>query len=289
MPRRSRLDLLDLPNETLFTIFGYLSNDSLVALVRVCRRLHSIGERLLYANIVISESVDGDPESIVVPYKTEGCCSAVRYRPHLAASIKKLVIRWNRDRARKHYNFRLAPGILQSLHHLLHVASGIEVLELHLAGFHGSFFDLLAGVSFRLRSLGLSGPLNDPIEWFLATQPGIVHLHLGDHHNPLNLAPRDLPILDTFRGDTQCASSILPGRPVRGLALSGHEPSERLLIAFGYTRCPIRYLDLSALSITATQLLTISKHLTALEILRMRLALRHTLHFTFSGMVSLVP
>ena len=51
-------------------------------------------------------------------------------------------------------------------------------------------------------------------------------------------------------------------------------------------RKPVKKLDLSALSVTPMQLLTISKHLTALETLRMRLALRHTLHFTFSGMVN---
>jgi hypothetical protein len=134
--------------------------------------------------------------------------------------------------------------------------------------------------------MALSGPVNAPVEWFLRTQPNIIHLHLGDHHLPVHLAPHDLPSLETFRGDAKTAACILPGRPVLGLALNGHEPTEESLIAFAYTSQPIRRLDLGSLSVTPMQLLTVSKHLTALETLRMRLALRHTLHFTFSGMVS---
>lgn len=277
--------LLALPNETLTTVIEYLGPQSLARLVRVCRRLQGVGERLLYGEISISESVDGDPDAIVTPHQTDGCCTAVRRRPHLALSVKKISIRWIRDRARSHHHLRLAPGVIYGLRTLLQMSVLTESLELHLAGYGGGYAELFDGCGFQLRYLALSGPVNAPVEWFIRNHPGIVHLHLGDHHVPLCLAPDDLPLLETFRGDPQTAASILPGRPVRGLALSGHEPSEQSLIAFAFTKRPIRRLDLSGLSITPNQLLTISKHLTALETLRMRLALRHTLHFTFSGMV----
>jgi len=279
--------LLDLPNETLSTILEHLNPDALAAIVLVCSRLQGVAERLLYTNIAITERVDSDPETIVIPRQTEGCCSAVRRRPHLSSSIKKVSIRWIRDRARNRQEFRLAPGVLQSLRYLLYSAPFIESLELHLAGFQGGYEELLGGCMFSLRYLALSGPVNAPLEWFLCTQPGIVQLHLGDQHLPLQLSSEDLPLLEIFRGDARTAASILPGRPVHGLGLNGYEPSQESLISFAYTKCPIRILDMSGLSITPNQLLTVSKYLTALETLRMRLALRHTLHFTFSGMMLL--
>ncbi|KAI5124261.1 hypothetical protein M0805_005110 [Coniferiporia weirii] len=283
------LALLSLPNETLSTVLAHLPPGSLVSLVRVSRRLQSISERLLYSDISISDSVDGDPDTIVTPYQTQGCCTAVRRRPHLASSIRRILIRWSRDRARQHHECRFAPGVLRGLHDLLLAAAQIDVLELHLAGLPAGYdyAELLGGTAFHLRRLALSGPVDGPVEWFLRVQPGVVHLQLGDHRRPLVLAPHDLPLLESFRGDARCAASVLPGRPVSGLALSGYEPSEELLVAFAYSKLPIRRLDLSGLSVTPTQLLTISKHLTALETLRMRLALRHTLHFTFSGMMLL--
>lgn len=286
--------LLSLPNETLHAAFEYLPSTSLVSLLRVCRRLHGIVERLLYTNISVIESVDTNtvgpsPTTIITPHTTLALCTSVSSRPYLSPCVRRLAIRWTRDRARKNEILNLSPTVIPSLHSLLYTSHHIESLELHLTGWRGGYDELLSRCSFRLKSLALSGPLNAAIEWFLSSQPDIVNLHLGDHHAPLHLAPSDLPHLETFRGDALAAASVLPGRPVLGLALSGYEPSERSLISLAYTTFPIRCLDLSGLSVTPSQLLTISKHLTALETLRMRLALRHTLHFTFSGMVSLPP
>lgn len=280
-----RAELLSLPNETLITILHYLSPPSLVALIRSCKRLQGVCERLLYSDIDIEESVDGDPQAIVTPFKTDGCCTAVRRRPYLATAIKRISIRWTRDRARSRHQVLLAPGIASSLRCLLHMASYIDTLELHLAGFRGSYREILEGCAFRLRVLALSGPENVEVEWFLQLQSGVAHLHLADQHRPLRLRNFDLPFLESFRGDARAAATIVPGRPIRALALSGHEPTEQSLIACGHSKHPIRRLDLGNLSITPTQLLIISKHLTAPETLRIRLALRHTLHFTFSGMV----
>lgn len=278
--------LATLPNETLTTIFEHLGRESIVAVIRVCRRFQGIGERLLYSDIVITESLQRDPDGFMSPQHTERCCTAVLLRPYLVSNTKRISIRWQRDRTRDSDDFELAPSVVPGLRYLLRSAYALESLELHLTSFNGSWNDLLDGCTFQVRCMALSGPVNAPIDWFLAMQPGIIHLHLGDHHIPLHLASHDVPVLETYRGDARAAASILPGRPVHGLALSGQELSEECLIAFAYTRLPLRRLDLGNLSVTPRQLLTISKHLTALESLRMRLALRHTLHFTFSGMVS---
>ncbi|KAL5536896.1 hypothetical protein ACEPAF_719 [Sanghuangporus sanghuang] len=279
----------DLPNETLSAVCAHLNPSSLCALVCASHRLQSVGERLLYSDIVITDSVDSDPDTIVTPRRLLNCYTAIVRRPYLAQCIRRFVVRWTRDRARKHHECLLAPDVLPALKFLLQSASQTEVLELHLAGLPPGFDynALLLGACFRLRRLALSGSSDAPVESFLCTQPSIVYLHLPDHRNPLALRPQDIPFLETFRGDLHCAGSIIPGRPVSTLILSGHEPSDLLLAPLGHSTRPIRRLDLSALSVTPTQLLTISKHLTALETLRMRLALRHTLHFTFSGMMLL--
>ncbi|KAH8111068.1 hypothetical protein DFH11DRAFT_1690543 [Phellopilus nigrolimitatus] len=240
--------LLSLPNESLTTVFAYLPPPALAALVRVSRRLQLLAERLLYSTIVISEP-------------TFACCAAVARRPHLAACIRRLAVRWSRDRAAAHLPYRLAPHVAPALRALLHAAPHIDALELHLAGFPAA------------PSCAPSPPSST------STSPTTAARSC--------LAPHDLPRLASFRGDARCAAALLPGRPVSALALSGHEPTAPVLRACACSSRPIRRLDLSALSVTPTQLLTISKHLTALEILRMRLALRHTLHFTFSGMMLL--
>lgn len=284
MPRT----LLDLPNETLNHVFVFLGSASLSALMRVCPRLRDIGERPLYTDVFLSDSVDGDPNTVVIPPRTLACCNVVANRPYLAQCIRRLQIRWTRDRARRLTECRLAPVVMQKLRELLRAANQIETLELHLAGLPANydFGSLLDVTTFRLHRLALSGPPDAQIEGFLSTQPFVTYLHLADHHRPVLLSPECLPLLGTFRGNVRYAASIVPGRPVSTLILSGHEISEQQLMALACGREPVRNLDLSALSVTPTQLLTISKHLTALETLRMRLALRHTLHFTFSGMVS---
>ena len=280
--------LLDLPNETLDHVFVFLGPAALSALMRVCARFRGISERPLYTDVALTDSVDGDPNTVVAPPRTLACCNVIASRPYLAQCIRRLQVRWTRDRARRLTECRLEPVVMERLRELLRAANQIEVLELHLAGLPANydFGVLLDKTTFRLHRLALSGPPDAQIERFLSTQPFITYLHLADHHRPVILSSQDLPLLETFRGNVRCAASIIPGRPVSALILSGHEPSEQQLTALSCGREPVRNLDLSALSVTPTQLLTISKHLTALETLRMRLALRHTLHFTFSGMVS---
>jgi hypothetical protein len=54
-------------------------------------------------------------------------------------------------------------------------------------------------------------------------------------------------------------------------------------IATGST--PVRALDLSGMSVTPTLLRSVSRHLSHVESLKVRLALRHTLHYALSGIV----
>ncbi|TDL24105.1 hypothetical protein BD410DRAFT_768034 [Rickenella mellea] len=280
------LAILSLPNETLTTIFECLDRQSLVTLLRVCQRLQAVGERILYENIHIVEDVDCSPPSVFTPYRTIACCDTITRQPHRPSLVRTIHVRWRVARPQR-YDILLSHSVIPRLRHVLQLAFHLESLELHLPGFGGRFEEILDGCKFRLRNLSLSGPVDRPIEWYLRTQPAIVHLHLADQHKPLKLAREDLPVLETFRGDPRAAASIIPMRPVHGLALSGYEPNEECLLAFAFASKPIRNLDLGGLAITPMLLMAIAKHLSAIECLRLKLALRHTLHFTFSGMMLL--
>lgn len=279
------MSLLSLPNETVQTVFEFVTSTAdLAAAVRVCRRLHGVVERALYTNIVIVDPIDNQSSSAVIPHKTICCCTTIIRNQYLTSFIKKFHVRWTTNRVRIPEG-GLPQEVVEWLRRVLQRSVHIESLELHLAGFSGFYQEILDGCFFQLRYLSLSGPTNKPIEWFLHYQPTLVHLYLGDQHLPLDLLPEDLPLLEWFRGDLITAASVLPFRPVTALSLIGRELTEDYLRAFSCSSTPIRVLDLGGLSITPMQLVMISKHLPALESLRMKLALRHTLHFTFSGMV----
>ena len=138
----------------------------------------------------------------------------------------------------------------------------------------------------KLRVLWLSGLRGAP-ECFLHNHPGLLHLRIPDYHMPLQLAPSDLPALASFRGSPVAAASLLPGRPVQSLALVGYEfVGEAALVALGTTSVPVAALDLTGMSVTPTLLRDIARALPAIRALRVRLALRHTLHYALSGIVS---
>ncbi|TCD69444.1 hypothetical protein EIP91_007570 [Steccherinum ochraceum] len=126
-----------------------------------------------------------------------------------------------------------------------------------------------------------------PIEWFLNATPSIQHLRLADCYEALKLEPTDLPLLSTFRGSAPTAASVLPGRPVQFLSLVGHEfVTDRDLARIACSSAKISWLDLSSMSVTPILLRDISRHLIGVECLKLKLALRHTLHHALSGIVS---
>ena len=192
--------------------------------------------------------------------------------------------------------------VLQILNRALRFCNGLESLELALGlsgggisprgALQGCFFPSLR--LFALSGVG-RGSLNPklyprpspPIEWFLSAAPSIQHLRLADCYETLSLQPSHLPLLTTFRGSAPTAASVLPGRPVQLLSLVGHEfVTERDLQRIACSSARIRWLDLSSMSVTPILLRDISRHLFGVEYLKLKLALRHTLHHALSGIVS---
>ncbi|KAI0352080.1 hypothetical protein OH77DRAFT_814526 [Trametes cingulata] len=288
-----------LPNETLHAIFEHLSPGSLAAVLRASHRFRLVAERILYAHIALVESLH---RAAPTARRTAACAHALLARPHLAEVVRRLTVRWQTDPGPRDDYIAAAGPVLELLHQALRGLVHLEQLELAL-GLAGGTLDaraVLDGCAFpNLKVFALSGvgrgsvspklyhAPSAPIAWFLAATPSIEQLRLLDCYEPLELPPDALPNLTIFRGSAIAAATVLPGRPVQLLGLVGHEfITERDLQRIAQTSAPIKYLDLSMMSVTPILLRDISRHLGAVEVLKVKLALRHTLHFALSGIVS---
>ncbi|KAI0251409.1 hypothetical protein BJV78DRAFT_1361558 [Lactifluus subvellereus] len=300
----------DLPNELLNAIFDHLSQDALSRVALVSRRWRDIAERLLYTAIVIDEvlprtspggALKGTQTTMpTVPAATLRCCETLSSRPHLTEYVRRFHMRWQTDAVESPALLLLiAQNVLGTL-----VPTLVHLDELELAfGLAEHIPALLVpspsdsgGVAtatafllrpFRLpslRTLALRGIGGEPPEHVLRDHPALQHLRLGDYRKPLRLRPTDVPHLRTFCGHPVAAASVLPGRPVQALGLVGCESAtERDLACIAAGSLPLRSLDLSAMSVTLTLLRNLSRHLSHVEWLRVRLALRHTLHYALPG------
>ncbi|KAI9062589.1 hypothetical protein FKP32DRAFT_1652488 [Trametes sanguinea] len=225
-----------LPNETLHTIFENLSPGSLAAVLRASHRFRLVAERILYANIVIIESLH---HRAPTPIHTATCANTLLARPHLSEVVRRLSIRWQTDSGPREPFVAAAGPVLDVLHRALQTLVHLEHLDLAL-GLAGGTLDaraVLAGCAFpALRIFALSGvgrgslspklyhaaapaeeegdALGAPVARFLAATPSIEQLRLLDCYETLELPPPALPHLSAFRGSAIAAASVLPGRPL---------------------------------------------------------------------------
>ena len=294
--------IVELPNETLSAIFHYLPHPTLAVLALISRRLGGVAERLLYSSVCLTDMLS---VSSPKPYKTLRWCRSMLQRLYLRESTKKLQIRW-----------QAAPGTPPS-HHLQNACSDIanvlrfliylESLEIFLGpaniavscshdehihaverAIRGCQLPLLRHCSLGAEWTKGAQPYTSILTSFLVSLPAVRHLKLADHHTGLGLPPGVMPNLVSFRGSANAAAALLPGRPVQVLSLIGQDSdvNRENLPPMMYTTVPLRYLDLSAMSVRPLLLRNISTHLSTVETLRIKLALRHTLHYSFSGIVS---
>lgn len=282
-----------LPNETWNAIFQSLETSDLASVARVSHRWGAIAERVLYASVSICEDFSS---SFQLPRKTSACCEGLARRPYLVEVVKSFHVRWTIDYS-VIYTLNWE-SVLDDLANTLRSLAFLESLDLCLNLtrywiFHS--WDLLRHCHFpSLRHFSLTGMGYTPVAWFLNTTPSIRHLSLVDYRQNLALVPRALPLLCSFRGSPTSAASVVPGRPVQCIELVGQGEVEHEWIntardamsKMAMASLPVRYLDLSSMSVTPMLLSDISKHLSDLEVLKVRFALRHTLHFANTGIVS---
>lgn len=294
-----------LPNETLSAIFDELSPSSLAAVARVSARFNGVAERILYSSVYITDILS---ESSPLPYRTLWWCEAMRRRAHLFESARKLHIRWQVDSSSCRPSSYLA-NACEQLAGVVQLLVPLESLDLFLGpanlvpGRHRPPLHAVERVirdcrfsQLRSCALGAEGakgaqPYTGTLIAFLASLTHLRHLRLSDVHSALDIPPGALQHLSSFRGSADAAASLLPGRPVHYLSLVGEDSDVNRdnLPRMTCTTVPLRYLDLSAMSVRPLLLRNVSTYLPTVESLRVKLALRHTLHYAFSGIVSLFP
>ncbi|KAL1945162.1 hypothetical protein VTO73DRAFT_2782 [Trametes versicolor] len=263
-----------LPNETLHAIFDKLAPGALTAVLRASHRFRLVAERVLYAHISIVEAL---PRAAPTAQFTACCARTLLARPHLAEGVRRLAVRWQTDAGPRDDYVTAAAPVLALLHAALRTLGHLEHLDLAL-GLAGGTLDaraVLDGCAFPFLRRRSGGPCGCA---------ALEQLRLPDCYEGLALPPGALPALAAFRGSAVAAASVLPGRPVQLLGLVGHEfITERDLARIAQASAPVRFLDLSMMSVTPILLRDISRHLTEVEVLKVKLALRHTLHHALSG------
>ncbi|KAF7356619.1 F-box domain-containing protein [Mycena venus] len=294
---------LSLPNETLVSIFDGLEPTTLADISQVSRRFNAVAERILYSFICITDLLSA---SSPIPAKTLNCCQSIIRRPHLIETIKRLQIRWALQG-----DFRvLSPQALieacAEAGVALQTLAFLEGLDIFLGPanlaitpsrpihaieriVHGCHFPSLRYCSFGAEWTKGVQPYTNILPEFLTLVPSLRQLKISDHHAALFLPANALPSLSYFRGSPDTAAILLPGRPVHHLALVGQDSdvNRENLPKMALTSVPLRSLDLSAMQVRPTLLRNIASYLAALESLKVRLALRHTLHYALSGITLL--
>ena len=294
----------DLPNEILHAIFDHLSQHALTRIVLVCRQWRANAERLLYSSIVINEvlphsstpELKGAHAMPAVPAVTLRCCETLSSHPHLTEYVRRFHVRWQTDAVESPALLLLiaqniAKSLVPTFLHLDSLDLSLGLADYVIPALLAAPRMPTASAAFLppfclpdLRSLALHG-IGEPPEPVLRNHPALLHLKLGDYHRPLRLLPTDVPRLRSFRGHPATAASVLPGRPIEALSLVGLDPATESDLARIAAGSRVRSLDLSGTSVTPTVLRSVSRHLSQVEWLKVRLALRHTLHYALSGIV----
>ncbi|KAF5353109.1 hypothetical protein D9758_008737 [Tetrapyrgos nigripes] len=291
-----------LPNEIVSDIFSYLRPASLADLTRVSRRLSAVADHLLYSSIFIKDLIS---ESSPVPWRTSRCCESVLSRTYRASSVRRFHIRWLRDQGFPPTYVHVAPTLarlsetldffttIESLELLLGPADTLRAIshtndgEIHIIErviFNHSFPHLQfcsLGAEWSKLSPSFSGILVS----FLSSLHSLRQLKLPEHCASLDLPSSCLPSLTSFRGSPGAASCLLPGRPVQFLSLVGQDSdvTRENLLRITQTSLPLKDLDLSGMSVRPVLISNVAAYLPDLEVLKIKLALRHTLHYALSG------
>ena len=313
-----------LPNEILTGILSFLPIASLQQSLLISHRFRALTELFLYTSVSIQEVVQLTGSHDGGPYKTWRWCRTILERPHLIQYVKYLTIKWFPDhhsgRANQHSYYTRTAHPTTAAHNgdidlepvfielatILPNLTLLESLELHLPTLTSRHPDsdtyltlgyrLLRPTSFpNLSHLAVSG-LVPPPQFFLPSScPSLSTLRFSDIHElPYPLPYEALPNLSTFKGSPATAAVILPGRPVRSLSLVGFEylrvteweGISRVQSSMNPAYQGIETLDLSGMSVTPNLLRDVARWVPTVKDLKIRLALRHTLHHALGGIVS---
>jgi hypothetical protein len=314
----------NLPNEILTTIISFLPMVSLQQSSLISHRFRALTELLLYTSVSIQEAVQLTGSQDGGPYKTWRWCRTILERPHLVHCVKSLTIKWFADHHARHatqHPYYARPAhpaaaalirdmdlepVFVELATILPNLTLLESLELHLptpvsrptdSETHLALGNRLLRPTWfpNLSYLGISGLIPPPQFFLPSSCPSLTALRFSDIHELPYPFPYDaLPDLSSFKGSPATAAAILPCRPVRSLSLVGFECLKaaeweginRVQSVKDPAYRGIETLDLSGMSVTPNLLRDVAQWVPTVKDLKIRLALRHTLHHALGGIVS---
>ena len=203
-------------------------------------------------------------------------------------------------------SWRVMARQTEQLHPIDAIIQSCSFPQLSVCSLHTDWADA-RGTKDRLDVHVETTPTHALSSFLIASSAQLKHLrlHLPQYSSMglFSFPSESLRELMSFRGNSRMAAAILPGRPVRSLSLEGREEEVTVEIlgqlaltasdnAIGFphgsahTEQTLRYLDLSSIPIRPVLLRSIAAQLSDIEVLRIKLALRHTLHYAMSGIVS---
>lgn len=201
---RPTSSLLRLPPEIIYGITNFLSPHELAGILTLSRCLKPIVERVLYRELEPTKAR-------VIP-----CLKTIVAYPSLASITRRLTIC---DLSR---SYDILSDYLSLLSRALHCMPALTDLTLLLAGPHAKYF---LGCPFKLRSLSTTLTWDDVFIRWMEEQSELSNVMFGGAFvNNTVLPPSALPKISQISATPLILSSVVPGRPVKGVEICLLQP-----------------------------------------------------------------
>lgn len=201
---RPASSLLCLPPEIIYGIANFLSPPELAGILTLSRCLKPIVERVLYRELEPTKAS-------IIP-----CLKTIVAYPSLASITRRLTIC---DLSR---SSDVLSDYLSLLSRALHSMPALTDLTLLLAGPHTEYF---LGCPFKLRSLSTTLTWDDVFIRWMEEQPELSNVMFGGAFvNNTILPPSALPKISQISATPLILSSVVPGRPVKGVEICLLQP-----------------------------------------------------------------
>jgi hypothetical protein len=167
-------------------------------------------------------------------------CQTLARSTHLAKRVRSFKI---------YYEHPSLSEVLRNMSSLRRLCFGFSYLR---------YPTLLEGCTFKLDSLSIGLPFDEPLRKFLNSQPSLTCVSFTNHSGRLfTFEETCLPNLTRVTAESNCLSQLIPGRPVSDVTLIDRAPVNwSHFNFFTLSTVPIRKLEISYGSLKDTSLAT---------------------------------
>ncbi|CAE6466407.1 unnamed protein product [Rhizoctonia solani] len=291
---RTRHTVTCLPNEILTIIMKHISVNDLTNVVRVCQRLHTVGMRVLYGNISLTDTVTldvmGNPDALIT---TSQCCATFVRRPLLANIVFRLNIELKASSNR--VDWKLPGSVIAPIGTMLRQLPNLAQLELRVLG--TSLSEILSGCPFSLRTFSCDTCDPRPLHDFLVNQSELIELHLVGPTQPVGsffLNHRYAQKLRKVSGTLDVVASVVPGRPIEEIrivdAFLNTEMIRTRINLLTTSRSAIKVFRIVTVICQVSMIEVIAEHLPKIEVLGLHVLAPSDRHIPYVNLLdSMAP